>query len=75
MIQTIKGNYLNSYHLRIRPIFNHYGMEILDDVTNMQFLEKKHLGHQFLILLLTMLAMKIYIYRFGMDKNGFENVI
>ncbi len=46
----------------------------MDDVTNMQFLEKKALGHQFLnFYLLTMLAIKFNI---NIDlewiKNGFE---
>ncbi len=36
-----KGTILILNHLRIRHIFNHYGMENMDDVTNMQFLEKK----------------------------------
>ncbi len=40
-LQTIKGNYLILNHLRIRHIFNSLWYGNMDDVTNMQFLEKQ----------------------------------
>ncbi len=69
-----KGTILILNHLRIRHIFNHYGMENMDDVTNMQFLEKKASWSSVPdFYLLTMLAIKFNI---NIDlewiKNGFE---